>query len=101
MIYHPTCQLPEMLLVPNGLSNAFSLYIKHCKATTHDSVYFCNSSCYSASEEVTFAIAISTQPDIEVSSFEIGERISTPIVAHISNTPTRNKKDKGSNSVHH
>ena len=73
-----------MLLVPNGPSNAFCSYIEQCESTTNDSVHFCNSSCYSASENVTFATAISSQHDIEVSPFEIGERLFYTNEGHTS-----------------
>ena len=84
-INHPSSQLPEMPLVMDPLNNAFCSYIARCEASTDDTVHFCNSSCYSASNDVTIAMALNTQADdIDVSPFEIGERLFFTNEGHTS-----------------
>ena len=77
LIYHPASQLPAMLLVPNGMNNTFCLYIEHYEAAT---------SCYSASEDVTFATVLNTPTDIDIeaSPFKFGERLFYTHKGHIS-----------------
>jgi len=76
LIYHQEAsQLPEVPFLSNGRNNTFCSNIDCREASTNDALHFCNSSCYSVSEAVTFATALNTQSDVEVSPFEIGERL--------------------------
>jgi len=74
-IYYPASQLPDMSLVPNNLTHAFCTYIKRCKSVTDNAVHFCNSSCYSASDEITMVTAPPTSADMDISPFKVGEKL--------------------------
>ena len=52
-----------MTLVMDPSKNACFLYIARCEASTNDTVHFCNSAYYSASDHVTMAMALDTQAD--------------------------------------
>ena len=84
-IHHPSNQLPEMPMVMDASNNAFCSYIEQCEASTNDTVYFCNSSCYSASDNKTMAHALAVEAtEVEISPFEIGERLFYSNEGHTS-----------------
>ena len=65
-----------MPLVFDSHNNKFCAYIKQCKQSTDNTVHFCNSSCYSASEKRTSAKDLNSKTNKnEVLPFEIGERL--------------------------
>ena len=73
---HPSSQLPEMPLVFNSHNSKFCAYIKQCKQSTYDTVHFCNSSCYSASDNITSTKDLNYKANkVEVSPFKFGERL--------------------------
>ena len=89
-INHPSSQLPEMPLVMDPSNNAFCSYIATCEASTDDTVHFCNSACYSASDDITIAMALNNQADdVDVSPFVIGERLFFTNEGHTSTVRLR------------
>lgn len=75
-IHHPQSQLPELPLICDASNNEFCQYIERCSKQSDDSVHFSNSTCYSSVDDSTFATSLLNRADkIEVSPFEVGERL--------------------------
>ena len=77
-IHHPRSQLTEMPLICNAYNHDFWSYIERCENVVDDSVHFCNSSCFSASDHCIRILTVSQcdeESDLTLLPFKIDERL--------------------------